>query len=131
HFKRVNDAHGHAAGDAVLTAAANMYVAHLRPYDLLYRYGGEEFLLCLPGADARTASMVLERLRGAIAAKPVEIGEGKTVAVTSSFGVTEMVSEASLEQTIGRADAALYASKNAGRNRVTVWAPDIAAPRPA
>lgn len=118
HFKKINDTHGHTAGDAVLSAAATFFVGHLRPYDLLYRYGGEEFLFCLPNVGIDEAALTLDRLRAALEGFIIDLGNAKTLAVTSSFGVALVKESESLERTIERADAALYEAKSAGRNRV-------------
>lgn len=124
HFKKVNDVHGHGAGDTVLAAAATLFVAHLRPYDLLYRYGGEEFLFCLPNVDAEGAAQALDRLRTALESLAIDLGNGQAVTATSSFGVAAIDEKESLERTIERADAALYQAKAEGRNRVAIWRPN-------
>jgi diguanylate cyclase len=126
HFKQVNDSHGHAAGDTVLQAVAGRFLAFLRPYDSMYRYGGEEFLICLPNADIDTAETVIERLRQALAAEPVAADGGLKIAVTASFGVRMVEPGTNLKQTIEQADRALYAAKQGGRNRAVVWTPDLA-----
>lgn len=122
-FKAVNDTHGHAAGDKVLAAAAGRFLSHLRPYDTIYRYGGEEFLICLPNADLATARGVLERLRQTLAEAPVPVDADLTLAVTSSFGLAMADDAAGLKTLIERADAALYEAKRAGRDRVVSWHP--------
>ena len=86
HFKGVNDTHGHAAGDAVLRQAAATMRSTLRPYDLIGRYGGEEFVVVLPGCDAAGAQAAAERLRASIAAAAVAVGNA-TLRVTCSLGV--------------------------------------------
>jgi diguanylate cyclase (GGDEF)-like protein len=123
HFKRVNDSHGHGTGDRVLFNAASCMVGHLRPYDTVFRFGGEEFLFCLPGADAATGAAVLNRLRKALAATPVEVDGGIKIAVTVSVGLAEMAADATVGEVIDRADEALYAAKRQGRNRVVTWRP--------
>jgi len=120
HFKAINDAHGHSAGDRVLQAVAEVFLAGLRPYDSVYRYGGEEFLFCLPSTDGATAQLVLDRLRAGLAALDAHDLAGG-VAITASFGVAPMEADATVEETIERADRALYAAKRAGRNRVVSW----------
>jgi diguanylate cyclase (GGDEF)-like protein len=122
HFKGVNDRFGHAVGDAVLRGVADRIRATLRSTDLVCRFGGEEFCVLLPKTASEDAAAVAEQLRAAIAH-----GEIAGVAVTASFGVgsidrSEITAAALLEQ----ADAALYASKRNGRNRVTVADPSIA-----
>ena len=120
-FKRVNDDHGHAAGDQVLVQAAGRFLSRLRPYDSIYRYGGEEFLLVLPNANPGTAISVLERLRHALADQAIGLEDGRELPVTSSFGMAMVDSEASMKEVIERADTALYHAKENGRNRVSVW----------
>lgn len=119
HFKRVNDTHGHAAGDEVLRAVAQRCRAALRDGDVLGRYGGEEFALVLPGADESAALLVAERLRALIGGAPLAVPGGE-VPVTISVGVAAAGdTTASLAALLNRADEALYAAKAAGRNRVT------------
>lgn len=120
-FKQVNDAYGHAVGDLVLSVVAGRFLSHLRPYDTIYRYGGEEFLICLPNSNAATANGVLERLRMALDDDPVPLKGGDTLPVTASFGVVEVDTTIPLKQSIERADDALYAAKEGGRNTVVTW----------
>ncbi|MCK6452627.1 MAG: diguanylate cyclase [Alphaproteobacteria bacterium] len=118
HFKRVNDTFGHAAGDRVLHVAAGRLLASVRPYDTVFRYGGEEFLLCLPNADLATAAAICERLRAALAETPVELEDLRWVPVTASFGVAAFEPGTGVREAIMSADRALYAAKEAGRDRV-------------
>ena len=120
-FKAINDRHGHAAGDRVLKAAAECFLRSLRPYDLVYRYGGEEFLFCLPDADTNAARDILERLRQELHASPVSVGAAEPLAVSASFGITQMDADTTVDAAIARADAALYRAKEAGRDRVCVF----------
>lgn len=121
HFKLVNDRHGHAAGDAVLVATVRCLQGALRPYDRLYRYGGEEFLLCMPHVALVPAVGVTERLRGAISAIRIPWGdEGTKLQVTASFGVAALDATAPVEDSIDLADRLLYKSKQGGRNRVSM-----------
>jgi diguanylate cyclase (GGDEF)-like protein len=114
HFKAVNDAHGHAVGDAVLRDVAHAMRASLRTFELLYRFGGEEFLLLLPGADEEDAARVAETLRVA-----VEELRPEGLTVECSFGVATARDRAIVFTTLlGSADAALYDAKRFGRNRV-------------
>jgi diguanylate cyclase (GGDEF)-like protein len=119
HFKKINDQHGHLAGDAVLRAVAQRLIAEVRPYDSVGRYGGEEFLIILPGCNEAMAVRVGERIRSSFNSSPVRTGEG-TYHVTLSFGVTTVDSGSQMEsQSVVRAaDEALYLAKNRGRNRV-------------
>ncbi|WP_242346262.1 diguanylate cyclase [Anaeromyxobacter terrae] len=117
HFKRVNDAHGHAAGDAVLAAVAARATEALRAGDLLARIGGEEFAALLPGATLAAAAEVAERIRARISAAPVEAG-AERVAVTVSAGVAALAPGEDGATLLARADERLYAAKRAGRDRV-------------
>jgi diguanylate cyclase len=121
HFKAVNDTHGHAVGDRVLVAVAECFLSTLRPYDTIYRYGGEEFLLCLPDAPADIACRILERVLGELRAKSVTVREGLALSTTCSFGVAQVDPDATVEEIVKRADQALYRAKNEGRDRVCVW----------
>lgn len=113
HFKRVNDAHGHEAGDRVLVGIAETVRKELRAADRLARYGGEEFVVIAPGITAQQASALAERLRARIAATKVE----PLPRVTCSFGVCQFAGEDS-DAFIRRADDLMYQAKQAGRNRV-------------
>lgn len=118
HFKRVNDQHGHAAGDAVLKALAATLRSMTRASDICARVGGEEFAIVLPGTDLAAATELAERLRQAIANLRVEY-QGKQLLLTCSFGVTASnQGAASLEQLLSVADIATYRAKREGRNRV-------------
>lgn len=128
HFKQVNDTHGHAAGDVVLASVAGRFQSNLRPYDSIYRYGGEEFLITLPNANLGTANSVLERLRQALEAAPIAISGGSRLAVTASFGLVRVDYDIPMKQSIERADKALYAAKQGGRNRVVTWSDALDGP---
>lgn len=119
-FKRFNDTHGHLAGDACLVAVARAMADTIRPSDLIARYGGEEFALLLPDTTAEEALAVAERLRQAIAAIDLSHLPGSPAAISASLGVATRSAgdRAAGEDLIARADAALYAAKNEGRNRV-------------
>jgi diguanylate cyclase (GGDEF)-like protein len=119
HFKRVNDEHGHPAGDQVLRVVAERLAESVRAGDAVVRYGGEEFLLVLPGSRLENGRAVAERARRALCERPIEI-PGATLTVTGSFGVAERRGEEDRDALVGRADTALYAAKEAGRNRVEV-----------
>ncbi len=120
HFKKINDTHGHPAGDAVLKEVVNRITQSLRPQDLVVRLGGEEFAAVLPEIEHKTALNVGERLRAAVAASPVIAPGDKEVPVTISIGAAS--AEAELPETpvkvLGRADSALLKAKQTGRNRV-------------
>lgn len=121
HFKQINDTYGHPAGDRVLSASAERFLNNVRSYDAVYRYGGEEFLICLPGANLTTARHLLERLRKDLELTPVLMESGQCLSITGSFGVAQMRPGLSVEQTIERADQALYRAKHEGRNRIEAW----------
>ncbi len=118
HFKRVNDRHGHQAGDRVLTDIAHMVQQKVRTTDFAGRYGGEEFLLVLPRTDVFGAASLAERIRAALEAMTEHTSEGKVFKVTVSMGVAELVDRENTDSFVGRADEALYRAKAAGRNRV-------------
>lgn len=115
HFKQLNDAHGHQAGDLMLQEVARVLKADLREMDLASRYGGEEFAVLLPDTTLEDAEQVAERLRLAIATT-TRTYQTKTLRVTMSVGVTAAQNDDSQQSLVQRADAALYAAKNAGRN---------------
>jgi diguanylate cyclase (GGDEF)-like protein len=117
HFKKINDTWSHAAGDAVLCRLVSLVQGELRPRDFLARIGGEEFVLLLPGSGLDDGGKVCERIRRCISCAPFETGQGE-IAVTSSFGVTVLAPGEQLEAVLARADGALYAAKQGGRNRV-------------
>jgi diguanylate cyclase (GGDEF)-like protein len=108
-FKAYNDAHGPPEGDRLLADIAGAWKAELRGHDIVGRYGGEEFLLVLPGVDSDIAARVIERLRGAM---PTE--------VTCSFGVATWDGGEGATALVARADAALYRAKAEGRDRVVL-----------
>lgn len=121
HFKRINDAHGHAVGDAVLRHLAAGLKAAFREVDVVARLGGEEFVVLLPGANLDAAEGLARRVCREIASRPVEV-EGSLIRYTISAGVATM--EAGIEEVdalVKRADAAMYAAKHSGRNRVVRW----------
>lgn len=118
HFKEVNDAFGHAAGDHVLVETAGLLRRNLRGHDLCARWGGEEFLILLPDTDQVPAEAVAEKLRGLIAHHPIT-HQGRSIAVTLSLGVAAYRAGRTADDCIQAADDALYIAKRAGRNR---WA---------
>jgi diguanylate cyclase (GGDEF)-like protein len=124
-FKDINDEHGHTAGDAVLQDLAYELRKTLRAFDLVYRLGGEEFLVVLPGAEPEAAEALAERLREAVAARPIGGFE-----MTMSFGVAASHPDEPFvyEEVFARADGALYEAKSAGRNRVSSVADGVLVP---
>ncbi|MFZ5658235.1 MAG: sensor domain-containing diguanylate cyclase [Pseudomonadota bacterium] len=120
HFKHINDAHGHPAGDEVLRTVAQRVGDCLRSTDTLGRYGGEEFAVVLPETDLSGARVLGERLRQAVAREPVLLDQLPPIPVTVSIGISELRPELSgYERLIHEADTALYHSKTNGRNRVS------------
>jgi len=130
HFKVTNDTYGHLTGDHVLTEVARLVRSITRPYDAVGRYGGEEFLVILPGCDELTAVSHAERLRMAISHAFVKATDGQQVRITASFGVTvaERDSSPGVDALVQAADTALYRAKNAGRNKVEFLATAVLAP---
>ena len=120
-FKAVNDAHGHAAGDAVLREVAVRLPAGLREEDLAARWGGEEFLLLLP--DSPDAGVVCERLRASIAEPPDQRPRRAAAGGLRVLRLGAWSGEETGEALVGRADVALYAAKDGGRDRVVAAAP--------
>jgi diguanylate cyclase (GGDEF)-like protein len=116
-FKKVNDEHGHLVGDRVLREVGRRLNAAVRQVDWVGRYGGEEFLLVLPGTHLELASMIADRARQSVAATPIHTQEA-TICMTVSMGVTEAQTGDSVETLIHRADDALYQAKHSGRNCV-------------
>lgn len=126
YFKKVNDNHGHLVGDQVLAAVTRTLEDSLRPYDSIYRFGGEEFMVCLPDTGPEEARLVLERIRKKIGAMVVDIGDAETLSVTVSVGVAQLAPRRPIEEIIERADKALYVAKESGRDQVRVWTAELA-----
>ncbi len=120
HFKQINDTHGHAAGDAVLSAFCDVARQCMRATDMLGRWGGEEFVIAMPNSGLMIASLLAERIRTAMMAHQFPL----VGSVTASFGVAECRAGETWECWLARADAALYSAKQAGRNRVIADASD-------
>ena len=119
HFKRVNDTWGHHAGDAVLRSFVSMCQQACRVHDLVGRLGGEEFTLLLPETEIDAAVVAAERLRDAVAQRPIDLDTpGQSLHVTVSVGVAQLRASDGASELIQRADRALYAAKAAGRNCV-------------
>ncbi|OZI63728.1 GGDEF domain-containing protein [Bordetella genomosp. 1] len=119
HFKRINDTIGHPGGDAVLRHFASLAATTLRASDVLGRLGGEEFVVALPGTALQEARLVAERMLAAVAAVPCRYGD-KEWSYTFSAGLTRWDGVQPLQDVMERADRALYAAKQSGRNRVVV-----------
>jgi len=117
HFKSVNDAFGHLAGDAVLREAAQRIRQGLRIYDSVGRFGGEEFLILLPSCDISDAARIAERMRARVADEKIEIGD-VTISISASFGLASNTGIRNGTDIIAAADAALQIAKRNGRNRI-------------
>lgn len=117
-FKKINDHYGHLTGDTVLASTVQCLESLIRPYDRIYRYGGEEFLLCMPNTSVDAAIQLAERLRAAVAAIEVKNSDGAILRVSASFGVAALDKVRSVEDSIDKADKAMYLAKRRGRDRV-------------
>lgn len=117
-FKNVNDTYGHEAGDIVLREVSARFSSCLRIYDLLFRLGGEEFLFVFPDTEVNEAVKICERIRDAVEKMRVEVGGGRLVNLTVSFGVATVKLDADISESFRTADEALYRAKEGGRNRV-------------
>jgi two-component system cell cycle response regulator len=124
HFKRVNDTLGHAAGDEVLKQVACRLKADLRPYDLVGRYGGEEFIVILPGCPLETGARRANEIRTLVGKDPINTPFG-TASATVSMGVTvtSLNRDGTVADLLREADVSLYAAKKNGRNRIEVFSP--------
>jgi diguanylate cyclase (GGDEF)-like protein len=131
HFKRVNDSHGHLIGDDVLRGLAAELRQQVRDSDVVGRFGGEEFVVLLPRADTEVACQIAERLRMRASMMNV-FAEDAAISVTISIGVAVLqLHGKDLFELLAAADLALYWAKDAGRNRVRVFAPGQGQPRSA
>lgn len=122
-FKPVNDTYGHRIGDQVLANAVSYLMEHLRPFDRLYRYGGDEFLISMPGADLATGRSIVERICKGLGTTVLARDGAAQVCMTASFGIAQLDPCLSVEEAIDNADRALLAAKATGRNRVCAWDP--------
>ncbi len=121
YFKKVNDRYGHQTGDMVLQRFTEQLLDSSRPYDIVGRYGGEEFVVSLPGADISQSVSVAERMRSKVEEMKIMLPDGsQSIRITASFGTTSFLMDAKgkVDSMIKRADNALYKAKNEGRNRV-------------
>jgi len=121
HFKDVNDRHGHQDGDLVLQKFVEQLTSLSRSYDIVGRYGGEEFTICLPGTDAFQTRLIAERMRKNVENMKIMLPDvSQSIQIKASFGIASFLpeSEEGIDSLIKRADDALYKAKNEGRNRV-------------
>jgi len=119
HFKRINDSFGHSTGDEVLKAIAATLKAQLRNIDMIFRFGGEEFLVVLSNTNAEAAAMVGERLRRAVMDLQC-LAQGRAIELSISLGCSTLLPAESVDSVLRRADNALYAAKRDGRNRLAM-----------
>lgn len=123
-FKNINDMHGHLAGDAVLQHAANIMKSSMRSYDIVARWGGEEFIFLITDSDVEHVLALAERIRSAFETS-ICVNDGEKLPITISLGVVQSDSESNdITKLILRADEALYKAKQDGRNRVVLWSAD-------
>lgn len=123
HFKKINDHFGHQAGDIVLQKFTNKLLKISRPYDFIGRYGGEEFVVCFPGATYNKAGDIAERMRKEIEKLEIKLpNNSEPIRITASFGLAcyNLGSEETVDSLINRADEAMYQAKQHGRNRIHV-----------
>ena len=126
-LKEINDTHGHTVGDQILAGAVRYVTEHLRPYDKVFRYGGDEFLISLPGIDLPNAEHLIERVRAGFGRVPFVVSaDGHPIHATASFGLALLDANACVEESIDRADKALLSAKANGRDRAVSWNPAIA-----
>lgn len=120
HFKHINDSYGHDRGDAVLTSVAKCVQDNVRASDLVFRYGGEEFIVLLSNTNASGAFHLAERIRRALEKMPCQPDGGVPLRVTASLGVATLAPNESREKLLKRADQAMYRAKHLGRNQVVL-----------
>lgn len=116
HFKRVNDSHGHLAGDHVLKSVVDYFISQLREYDSIFRYGGEEFVLMFPDTSMNDTETLLQRIRSGLKSSPVVLENGEQVIVTVSIGLAVMDGSSSEREILEAADCALLGAKLSGRD---------------
>jgi len=124
-FKTINSNYGHPMGDQVLATSVRHVISQLRPYDSVFRYGGDEFLISLPDADPQATQTVTNRILEGLATLAFATDRPKVIGTTASFGITQLDPDVSVEESINRADMALYAAKTSGRNSSCVWDPSM------
>ncbi len=126
HFKKVNDTYGHQAGDTILKTFAEIVKNTLRASDLVFRYGGEEFVVVLPEIKEGTGVNIAEKVRANVESTPIRVDDGQIVSITVTIGVAEFPKDSpSLKKAIKLADVALYVAKKQGRNKVSRFTQDM------
>ena len=122
----ISETHGQPAGDEVLAGVVRCLMKRLRPFDKVFRYGGDKFLIALPGTDLEIAQTVIKRVRERLIGRPSAVSAGGiALHVSASFGLALLDPEVSVEDSIERADQALLLAKTAGRNRAISWDPSV------
>lgn len=119
HFKIINDTYGHGCGDTTLALSAKWIKENLRDSDIIFRYGGEEFVILLSDTDANGAELLAERIRSSIEHHTIAYGM-ETIRITASLGVSTLRNDDTIESFVKRADEAMYKAKNNGRNQVAL-----------
>ena len=120
-FKQINDRYGHVAGDRILKTAIEFFVKRLRKYDVIFRYGGDEFILLFPETSVKHATQLLERLCVELKNIPIKISDVKKINISVSIGMSKMDGQSNYNETIKLADHALIEAKSAGRSCIRVW----------
>jgi len=126
HFKRINDLHGHAAGDAVLRDFGEVCRQATRQSDIAGRIGGEEFLVVFPATPVEHGASAVERMRRNVLSRRVQLADQSTIRYSFSAGVCRFELGDDLNATLARADRALYSAKSTGRNRTVAWNAQLA-----
>jgi diguanylate cyclase (GGDEF)-like protein len=119
------------SGDVVLKGLADLFLRQLRGYDTVGRFGGEEFIFCLPNTGLRSAKKIMERLRKKVEHRNILVTAGSSIRVTISIGIADMQAAGTIVETVDRADRALYHAKESGRNRVELCPFSEASPLPS
>ncbi len=123
-FKKVNDKYGHIVGDKVLILLADYLMKNTRSYDKVFRFGGEEFLLCMPHTNLQQAFDLVDRIRDGIAIMPFHIGLPDPIHIAISCGIAMLSPDTTIEKSIDATDQALYVAKSSGRNRTHIFTDD-------